>query len=61
MPENRREQVDSVTNAERKMLINNCLKRDVSKRFDSMQVLHQFDQWSTVQHQPVDDSSSFGR
>lgn len=47
VPENRREQVESVTSAEQKTLIKNCLKRDIDKRLDSRSVLQVFEGWLT--------------
>ena len=47
VPENRREQVLNVGNVEYRSLINNCLRRDVEKRWDSSSVLQLFDTWLT--------------
>lgn len=50
VPENRREQVLSVGNMEYRSLINNCLRRDVEKRWDSSNVLQLFDTWLSHDH-----------
>ena len=47
VPEKRAQQIRAVKNSDYRTLINNCLRRDVEKRFDSMAVLNVVDQWMT--------------
>ena len=47
VPDKRAQQIRAVKNSDYRALINNCLRRDVEKRFDSMAVLNVVDQWMT--------------
>lgn len=47
VPEKRAQQIRAVKNSDYRTLINNCLRRDVEKRFDSMTVLNVVDPWMT--------------
>lgn len=47
VPEKRAQQIRAVKNSDYRTLINNCLRRDVEKRFDSMAVLNVVDPWMT--------------
>ena len=47
VPDKRAQQIRAVKSSDYRTLINNCLRRDVEKRFDSMAVLNVVDQWMT--------------
>ena len=45
VPENRQEQIRSVSNSDYRTLINNCIRRDINKRLDSKDVITVFERW----------------
>ena len=47
VPDKRAQQIRAVKSSDYRTLINNCLRRDVEKRFDSMAVLNVVDPWMT--------------